>query len=159
MPPNPGRPRRFGPSHATRWHLSTTEDVERALSAAERLLRQGEERRRHLQNRTFAMLSLIFGLSLSLFASLLASSLAASAATLMIGTGVLAFALRELLRLRQIAKYDRTLQLATELAAIAREAFLEVAEREHWSYVRVESTKLRLSAFPIQARSRNEYEP
>jgi hypothetical protein len=40
------------------------------------------------------------------------------------------------------------LSLAVDIVGIVREVMLEVAERERWSYVRLQATKLRVSAFP-----------
>jgi hypothetical protein len=40
------------------------------------------------------------------------------------------------------------LSLAVDIVGIVREVMLEVAERERWSYIRLQATKLRISAFP-----------
>jgi hypothetical protein len=39
--------------------------------------------------------------------------------------------------------------LAKDIVGMLREVTLDVAERERWSYIRLEAMKLRLSAFPL----------
>lgn len=43
------------------------------------------------------------------------------------------------------------LSLAQEIVGIVREVMLDVSQREHWSYIRLEATRLRISAFPPAA--------
>jgi hypothetical protein len=41
------------------------------------------------------------------------------------------------------------MDLAKDIVGMLREVTLDVAERERWSYIRLEAVKLRLSAFPL----------
>src|SRR5690242_16894044 len=56
------------------WRLSTGDDLENALRSAERLLAEAEERRRHEQNITYAIVSVMVATLLSLVASLVVIS-------------------------------------------------------------------------------------
>lgn len=145
---------------ARAWRLSDGDDLEQALRAAERLLQQAEERHRHEQNRGFAIVSLLVAVGLSLVASLLvvvqviqfrSSSAEVPVATGgAIATGVALFLLlRAVLNQRRRIAHDYTLRLATQLASMITEALVDVAERERWSYLHLQATKLRLSAFPM----------
>jgi hypothetical protein len=134
------------------WRLSTSEDFELVLQAAERLLRQAEERKRHEDNKAFTLVSILIGVSLSFIASFvtlfrfvnLAYVIPAiAAAIIMVLLGV------ALVNQRRRDPAGYVLRLATQLASMASEVLLDVAERERWSYVRLEAAKLRLSAFPI----------
>jgi Flp pilus assembly protein TadB len=139
-------------SHARvrKWRLSDGDDLENALHAAERLLAEAEERRRHEQNRTFATVSIIVGVILSLAASLIAvPAYIFGLIPVVIGGAILVLLFRELLRQRQRMAHDFTLRLASQLAAMIGETYLELADREEWSYLRREATKLRLAAFPL----------
>jgi hypothetical protein len=151
---------------ATAWKLSTGEDLENALRAAERLLAQAEERRRHEQNRTYAILSTMVAATLSLFASIFAATeflaggyvraqQSAAFLTVLAVFAVLMLSIRALLRQRRQIDFDFTLRLAVELASMINEALLDVAEREKWSYLRLQATKLRLSGFPLIVSGRD----
>jgi cation transport ATPase len=151
--------RRNRRDRAEAWRLSTSEDLESTLKAAERLLRQAEERSRHEQNRTGAILSVMAATVLSLFAGILlavqllmyGSITQAFAAIISVVAAivVLGFSIRALLIQRQRVTLDFTLHLATQMSSMVSEALLDVADREKWSYLRLQSTKLRLSAFPL----------
>ena len=47
--------------------------------------------------------------------------------------------------------FNLRLSLAQEIVGIVREVILDVSQREHWSYIRLEATRLRISAFPPAA--------
>lgn len=51
-------------------------------------------------------------------------------------------------RYRRKSLYFR-LNLAQGIVGMLREVVLDVAERENWSYIRLETTNLRISAFPL----------
>ncbi len=151
------------------WRLSSGDDLEVALRAAERLLQQAEERHRHEQNRGFALLSLLVAVGLSLVASLLivvqviqfrSSSAEVPVATggVMVAAAGLLLLLRTLLNQRSRIRHDYTLRLATRLASMISESLVDVADRERWSYLRLQATKLRLSAFPMFDPSKEYYE-
>ena len=153
-------PRRKRSDATSAWNIGNGEDLELALRAAERLLSYAEERMRHEQNRTFAIISVITGTTLSLIASLIAvfefanygslSRVSLGALITSIGSFViLAFMVRALYVHRRRATLDRTLQIAAQLSSIVSEALITIAERENWSYLRLQSTKLRLSVFPL----------
>jgi hypothetical protein len=142
------------------WKLSTGDDLESALRAAERLLQQAEDRRRHEQNRTFALLSGIAGTTLSLFGSLVVvvefasfGSSEARALTALLSflsaAVVISLMVRSLAIQRRRIAFDFTLTLAAQISAMVAEALVDVADREVWSYLRLQATKLRLSAFPL----------
>ena len=153
-------PRPHGRDRATAWKLGSGDDIELTLSAAERLLGHAEERRRHAQNRTFAVGSLAFGTTLSAFVSALALAesisygffgFAAVGAilSLLVGFLVAAVAARWIVRQRYVARFDYSLRLAAEMAGLVGELYGAIAEKEDWSYLRVQSTRLRLSVFPL----------
>jgi uncharacterized membrane protein required for colicin V production len=160
--PRPG-PRR---DRATVWRLGSGEDLEHALRAAERLLSEAETRHRHQQSITHGLLSIVAGLVLSLIASLVifsqyfeygngnTSRAAASFVSALATFAVLTVSVRALIRYRQRAELDYTIHLSVQMATMIDEAFVDIAEREQWSYLRVEATKLRLSAFPALKPSR-----
>lgn len=137
---------------AEAWRLSTGDDLEGALRAAERLLQQAEERRRHEDNRLFAIGSILVGVGLSFIASFISlfryANLALALSTV-ITAGLLLGLLRWLMVQRRRNPADQVLDLATQLSSMAGEVLLDVAERERWSFVRIEATKLRLAAFPL----------
>lgn len=160
-------PEPIGPDGVTRrservlrWRLADGDDLESALRAAERLLTQGEVRYQHAQNRTFGIASLIVGTLLSLAASVFillqyvfngSSNFAAFAVLLTVlpALGVLVYWFRQHLYTRRDSRKDYTMQLASEIAVLVGETMSDIAEREHWSYLRVRTTRLRLSAFPL----------
>ena len=151
--------KRVAKSRAEAWRLGGSEDLEMALEAAERLLHQAEERHRHEQNRSIAIISIIAGALLSLFASLVIVFqfvdylTTGGGAVAVVSTVVTSLVLVQsgfsLYRQRQRMQQDFTLRLATQLSAIIREAMVDIADREDWSYLRQEATKIRLSAFPL----------
>jgi hypothetical protein len=111
------------------------------------------------------MLSVIAGLVLSFIASVVvfsqvfgynvhipqaATSFVSALATL----PVLILTIRALIRERQRAELDYTIHLAVKMASMIDEALVDIADREKWSYLRIEATKLRLSAFPALKTSR-----
>jgi hypothetical protein len=147
------------------WRISTGVDVEDALRAGERLLAQAEERHRHGQNVTIGLYSIMVGTGLSFVASIVISFRVLSfgygnaEATVAIVTAAATLAIllataRALFIQRQRMYTDYTLRIATELAAIVDEVLVEVAERERWSHLRIETTKLRLSVFPVYRPTR-----
>ena len=146
---------------AKAWNLSSGEDLEHALRAAERMLQQSEARRRHEQNRTFALVSIVLGTTLSLVASLVViiqfvtfGTATAKVATALIPALasflVVASLLRALIKQIKKAGLDYLLDIAMQLSGMIDEALIDVAEREEWSYMRIQATKLRLSAFPLR---------
>ncbi|MEU1587820.1 hypothetical protein [Micromonospora sp. NPDC005710] len=135
--------------------MSSGDDLEGALRAAERLLVQAEERHRHGQNLTTAILSIMVGTALSFIASLAFFGFGAGGVSTIVGfltaittVGVLIITLRALMRQRQRMNLDYTLRIATQLSSMVDEALVDVAEREEWSYLRIDATKLRLAVFP-----------
>jgi hypothetical protein len=146
-------------NRGTAWRLSTSADLENALTAAERLLHGAEERRRHEQNITYAIVSIIVITLLSLAASLVVVVEVASfgqttrfwaAAISFIVAGVILLCLFiALQRHRTSIGSQFILRLAVQAASLVTAALVDVAEREEWSYLRLEATKLRLSAFPL----------
>lgn len=132
-----------------KWRLSEGDDLENALHAAERLLAEAEERRRHEQNRTFAIVSIMVGVVLSLTASLIAIRYVFAFVPVVASVLILALLVRALIVQRRRVALDYTLRLACQLASMIGESYLDVADREAWSYLRREATKLRLAAFPM----------
>ncbi|WP_063045986.1 hypothetical protein [Nocardia pseudovaccinii] len=134
------------------WQLADGHDMENALQAAERLLGEADERHRHEENRTFTIVSLIVAVGLSLAASLFAirslSSLNLAGIPIFISSIVLFVLVRALQRQRRRMAHDYTLQLSAELASLIGEVYIEISEREQWSLLRRQSTRLRLNAFP-----------
>ncbi|MEU8901807.1 hypothetical protein [Nocardia sp. NPDC048505] len=135
------------------WQMADGHDVENALQAAERMLGEADERHRHEENRTFTILSLIVGVGLSLAASLVVtvrslSTLTFAVVPIVISVAILFALIRALLGQMRRRKNDFTLLLAAELASIVGESYVGIAEREHWSELRRQSTRLRLHAFP-----------
>jgi hypothetical protein len=131
------------------WRLTDGDDLEDALRAAERLLAQAEERHRHGQNITIAYLSLIIGVAISFLATItfLDSYRVLISAPLILA--ILVGSVSALYKQRQRMIMDYTLQIATQLASMVDEVLVDVAEREEWSHVRTDATKLRLSVFPV----------
>ena len=138
------------------WRLATGQDIEEALRAAERLLMQAEERRRHEQNLMLAIISAIVATTLSLIAALVVVVQLSSIAALF-GGGlsffaafvVLVYWIRLLQRHRANIASEFMLRLSVKGSSMVNAALIDVAERESWSYLRLESAKLRLSAFPL----------
>ncbi len=145
---------------AEHWKLSSGEDLEIALRAAEDLLHRAEDTRRHEQNRGLGIWSLMVGTVLSLFASLLWvvdlllvgdswSRVLVAAVGTVVGVLVLLVLVRALILQRRRIFFDYQLRLASQISGMVNEAVVDVAEREGWSYLRLQTTKLRLSAFPL----------
>jgi hypothetical protein len=156
------------PNETAAWRLATGEDLEHALRAAERLLSQAENRHRHGQNVTNGLYSIMIGTGLSFIASLAISlrfltfgygttENATAIITAIVTVVVLAVTVGALFQQRQRMYMDNTLKIATRLAAMIDELLVEVAEREKWSQLRIESTELRLSVFPVYKRRRQDY--
>jgi hypothetical protein len=135
----------------------TGEDVEFALQAAERLLAGAERSRRResLTSLCGIIATVLIAASSALMAALLSDHVGTTAFKILVGIAAYAFlitvpicwVLVRRARRRYRSAYSR-LSLAQDIAAMLGEVVSSVAEREHWSYVRLEATKLRLSAFP-----------
>lgn len=142
-----------------RAQLSDGKDLEKALEAAERMLASAEERHRHEQNRTFTIWSLIVGVVISLAASLIAVrsfyGLIFSIIPIVVCSILLAILFSWLLVQRRRSRYDFRLGHASRLAALINESYLEVSDREQWSYLRREATRIRLSTFPLHDSARS----
>jgi len=67
----------------------------------------------------------------------------------LVGGFTLVLLVRALILQRRRMQMDYNLRLATRLSSLIDEALTDVAEREEWSYLRLEATRLRLSAFPL----------
>ncbi|MFC8671439.1 hypothetical protein ACFUEN_02050 [Streptomyces griseorubiginosus] len=145
--------------------LPTGNDLEWALRAAEQLLARAEERRRHEHNRFFAVVSVMAGTIISLFASLVAvvevitfsnaaMRIVVTTFPVAVSSVVLLLSARALRRYQQEGELDMTMRLATQISSMVGDAMLDVAAAENWSYLRVEAMKLRLSAFPLVDRPR-----
>jgi hypothetical protein len=150
------RPQR---NRESEWKLSTGDDLENALRAAERLLHEAEERRRHEQNITYAIVSVIVATLLSLAASLVvvvevvsfgqgARFLAATLSFIVAGA-IFIYLFISLQRHRSSIGSDFILRLAVQASSMVNAALVDVSEREGWSYLRLETAKIRLSAFPL----------
>jgi len=134
------------------------EELEIALKAAEQLLAQGEEARRHAQNVRLAAVSL-FLLTIASVAGIVIAIVESARTGGIIGLGFLLCAATPVLAylLRLMNDVDSSAaalhrDAATDIAGMVREVFLDVAERERWSRVRLESTRIRLAAFPLRER-------
>ena len=99
------------------------------------------------------------GTALSVFASLFwvvdiatfgggLTRIYAASLSLLAGLFVMSVLVRAIVRERRQGSFDYQWRLATQIASMVNEALVDVAERENWSYLRLETTKLRLSAFP-----------
>lgn len=117
---------------ATRWRLTTGEDLERALTAAERLLAESSAEARHLQDRSFNFASLAVVVFLSLAASLYAifdfgsAPLAAVAVASMFT--LLVMTLLKYAENRRRLREETTLDIASDIASLVSESVAEVAE-------------------------------
>lgn len=161
-------PRNGRRDRAEAWRLSTGDDIETALRAAERLLQQAEDRRRHEQNVRIGILSIAIVTFLSLIASILVTvqalefghtviEVGAAVVGVVITICVLAGLAAAIVRQRRRVAFDYAHRLATQLSSMITEAVVDVAERERWSYLRLQSTRLRLSAFPLFDPAREYY--
>jgi hypothetical protein len=153
---------------AEAWKLSDGADIEYALGAAEYLLWQAEERRRHEQNVRVGIWTTLAFVSLSLGSSVFAliqvvvfnhdaPEILAALAGVIVTSAVMVIIWRSLRRQQRRISLDYTLRIATQLSAMINEALVDVAEREKWSYLRLQATKLRLSAFPLHDPSGKRY--
>ncbi|MEV6527950.1 hypothetical protein AB0M43_39120 [Longispora sp. NPDC051575] len=151
-------PRRTDQQREQQWRLSSGADVDEALHAAERLLAAAKDRHRHAQNTTFAIWSGVAGAMLSFAASLYFLPLLLDSrglatvgawASLAVTASIVLVLLRELWGQRRRASFDHSLMLAHHIASMINEAVNDVADREGWSYLRLQTIKLRLSAFPL----------
>ena len=133
-------------------------ELESALVAAEHLLSRGQEDTRHAQNVRLATVSLslltvasMAGIIIAIVESAQTGGFIALAVLVSAALPVCAY----LLHLMQDAGGSRASfhrEVAIDIAGMVREVFLDVAEREEWSRVRIETTRLRLSAFPLRTR-------
>lgn len=134
---------------------STGDDIESALAAAERLLTQAREDARHAQNVQFAAMSLLILSLVSLAGVVIAIIESASSASVLAIASLFAIGAPASLYLLQMARAasnqrdSLNLEIATEIALMVGDIFLDVAQREKWSVMRRESVRLRLSAFPL----------
>lgn len=144
------------------WKLANGEDVERGLTAAERMWGQALEDARHSQNLQIVLVSTatlglasLLGFGLALYDSRFLSYQAIAslvAFITIISTIVGAFLIRRISVYRYASQFGHSRRLAAELAAMIEAAYLEISEREQWSYLRLQTTKLRLAAFPLSER-------
>jgi hypothetical protein len=148
------------PSHNVAASEATSgEDIECALAAAERWLAQAQDEVRHSRNLeiglftafAIAVASLLgFGIALDNSSSHSYGMVGALSAILVVSSSVTgAFIMRQLYLSRRSSQFSYRRRVATELATMVEAAYLEVSEREHWSYLRLNTTKLRLEAFPL----------
>lgn len=146
---------------AARWRLSTGEDLEQALTAAERLFAESSSEARHLEDRSFNFASLAVVVFLSLAASLFAifdwgsapvAALAISAMSALLSLTLLKYAAN-----RRRLKDVTTLNIASDIASLVSESVAEVADREKWSELRVQTFRLRLSAFPMRVNRKRPW--
>jgi hypothetical protein len=165
QPEHEGQPRRRQQrNREAAWRLSTGDDLENTLRAAERLLHESEERRRHEQNVTHAIGSIIVATLLSLVASLVvvvdvvsfgqAARVLAGTVSFIVAGAVLLYLFIVLQRHRNSIGSEFILRLAVRASSLVTAALVDVSEREKWSYLRLEATKLRLSAFPLLGSDR-----
>jgi hypothetical protein len=141
------------------WRVPATgEDIDAALVVAERLLARGLDDLRHAQSIGFAALSLLL-VTVMAMAGILIAVVESANVGVALAIGVLvAFGVitsSYLLRLAVQARRDAesvSLHIAVDLSAMIGEVLIDVSQREGWSHVRTESTKLRLSAFPLGQR-------
>lgn len=141
-----------------RWDISG-DDLEIALYSAERMLAQAEDRRRYEQNRVVGLTSLLLFILLSMFASIFGAvqsalyfdtaSVVATGGTAAVTAILSSIILRSITVRRRRTRRDVQLYLAARLGRMVSDVLLDVAARERWSYFRVETCKLRLSAFPL----------
>jgi hypothetical protein len=136
------------------------EDIELALRAAEGLAAEADlaERQDNMAG-TLAIVATAVILSAAVLTAGLLSDhvgtvsfkvFVAIAAFILLGA--FAASCRWILRTHNRRKSpDLRLRLALDIVGIVREVILVVAERENWSYIRLEATKLRISAFPLAA--------
>jgi hypothetical protein len=162
---DPSRRRRasWSPAESARVDIASVKasgaELETALTAAERLLLQGQEDKRHAQNVRFAAVSLFLltvaslaGIIIAVVESARTGGLIALVVLCGAALPVLFYMLR-LLRESGGRESSVHVDVAIEIASMVREVFLEVAAREQWSRMRIESTRLRLSVFPLRSRA------
>jgi len=135
---------------------SSGEELEQSLSAAELLLREALAERRHAQNRRAGAIALLLTVVSSLGVLLAVMQSAGfgrgiGALLTLLGASALVPLARFLL-VRSTEPESSRLRVALQLAAMIGDVFPEIARRERWSYFRVEATRLRLSAFPLDPR-------
>lgn len=148
----------------TAWRLARGKDVDRALSAAERMIKAAEESIRHQQNVRIALYSfVILGLVsvAAVFVSFIDSRTLPFTYTLPLAAVGVMIAIVSSGRLLVSVKSFRSsvdfwlqVQLANEIAGQVESVYLEVAYREHWSNLRLTTTKARLAAFDLNQRGR-----
>ena len=144
-------------NQAERRSTVTGADIEMALRAADGLIAEDRLlRRQEALTRLYASIAIALILAASsITEALLSEHLGTTAFKVFVGIATFAilatlptslWVLRT--RNRSRSAYLR-LGVAQDITAMLDEVVLSVAEREHWSYVRLEATKLRLSAFPL----------
>jgi hypothetical protein len=131
---------------------TTGEDVDRALKVAEFLMSEGHHESRHLQNLRFGAVSFLIITLLSIGGLAVGFIRYEAAALLVVAFLVGGPALVALLRLAVRPTRATSTIIAAEIAAMIGELLTEVAGREQWSHLRLESTRLRLSRFPLVDR-------
>lgn len=148
------------PGHSERWRLANGTDIEQTLQAAERLLGQAREEERHLR---YLYGALAVALTVAL-ASLAGLAVAAgdsgfrSTGALLVLVAVSSIVISGFMMLqvsarRNASRSARSGRVAADLAAMVEVAYLEVSEREQWSYLRLQATKRRLAAFSLHERA------
>jgi hypothetical protein len=143
--------------------FSDGNDLEKTLEAAERMLAEADAHHRHEQNRTFAACSMavvvITALAVSLFVFYncywMSHYFAPIAASLVSVASLILTIVYFRVENRRNIQYDFRMRLVGRLVGLINESYLEVAEREQWSYLRREATKIRLSIFPLESPRTN----
>jgi hypothetical protein len=131
--------------------------VEFTLAAAERLLAQAAEDASRLARARVVASALIFAAACVVVGFVALAPKPGALREFVALAVVVVLAVPLVLGLWRLAAttgraFDpQKLRLATDLAALVSAVYLDVAEREQWSYVRLQATKLRLSTFPLSA--------
>lgn len=150
---DPGRGARTNGTSNPWGSPATGDELELALRAAEQMLVAADERHRHAQNRAAAAISILISMALvtagTAYSIGFTGGYIGAILTLVVSALVSFVTLGALVRDRQRHLADNTLRLATEIATLVGDVMAEIARREGWSYLRRESTMLRLSAFPL----------
>jgi hypothetical protein len=141
-------------SDSREFRVSTGEEIEITLAAAEGLLSEAQRDLRD-RNRTPAWIACILAVALGAAIILTSSAAglgavaAAIAAGLLVASSSLVAAIATAQARAERRRPPVQMELAIQLAGMVREVYLDVARREEWSAMRVDATKLRLSAFPL----------
>lgn len=139
--------------------VTNGDDIECALATAERWLAREQDELQYSRNLEIGLLTafavaiaslLGFGIALYNSGSHSYGAVGALAVILAVSSSVTgAFVMRQLYLYRRSSQSSYRRRAATELATMIEAAYLEVSERERWSYLRLNTTKLRLAAFPL----------